>query len=203
MKLASAFGMESVCIPYMRAGVPKPITHGGESTRLGNMAVKETDMTSPESLAIQMGLDIPDFDRDGYYGADYGTMKPFHRVGSLLFLSGHVAQIGTAITHKGRLGADVTTDQGYQAARPTGLNVLGGIRQAVGSLDRVKGIVRSLNFVVCTPEYEEVNKVSSGLSDLFVEVFGRERGLGGRATIGVMALANGVCFETWVTVEVD
>jgi hypothetical protein len=48
-----------------------------------------------------------------------------------------------------------------------------------------------------------VHKVSSGLSDLFVEVFGRERGLGGRATIGVMALAGGVCFETWVTVEVE
>ncbi|MCU0904924.1 MAG: RidA family protein [Tabrizicola sp.] len=160
-------------------------------------------MTSPERLAIDMGLDIPNFDRDGYYGAGYGTMKPYHRVGSLLFLSGHVAQVGTEITHKGRLGANVSVDQGYQAARRTGLNVLGGIRQAMGSLDRVKGIVRSLNFVVCTPEFEEVHKVSSGLSDLFVEVFGPDRGLGGRATIGVMALAGGVCFETWVTVEVD
>ena len=160
-------------------------------------------MTSAESLAIQMGLDIPDFDRDGYYGADYGTMKPFHRVGNLLFLSGHVAQIGAEITHKGRLGAEVTVDQGYQAARRTGLNVLGGIRQAVGSLDRVKGIVRSLNFVVCTPDFADVHRVSSGLSDLFVEVLGPERGLGGRATIGVMALAHGVCFETWVTVEVE
>jgi enamine deaminase RidA (YjgF/YER057c/UK114 family) len=163
----------------------------------------ETDMGSAERLAIEMGLDIPDFDRDGYYGADYGTMKPYHRVGSLLFLSGHVAQVGTKISHKGRLGADLTADQGYQAARRTGLNVLGGIRQAVGSLDRVKGIVRSLNFVVCTPEFQEVHRVSSGLSDLFVEVFGPERGLGGRATIGVVALAGGVCFETWVTVEVD
>jgi enamine deaminase RidA (YjgF/YER057c/UK114 family) len=167
------------------------------------MAGQETAMTSPERLAIDMGLDIPDFDRDGYYGARYGTMKPYHRVGSLLFLSGHVAQVGGEITHKGRLGATLTTDHGYRAARQTGLNVLGGIRQAVGSLDRVKGIVRSLNFVVCTPEYEEVHKVSSGLSDLFVEVFGPELGLGGRATIGVMALAGGVCFETWVTVEVD
>jgi enamine deaminase RidA (YjgF/YER057c/UK114 family) len=160
-------------------------------------------MTSPERLAIEMGLDIPDFDRDGYYGAGYGTMKPFHRVGSLLFLSGHVAQVGSEITHKGRLGADVTVDQGYAAARRTGVNVLGGIRQAVGSLNRVRGIVRSLNFVVCTPEFQEVHRVSSGLSDLFVEVFGPDRGLGGRATIGVMALAGGVCFETWVTVEVD
>ncbi|MEO8241554.1 MAG: RidA family protein [bacterium] len=158
---------------------------------------------TPERLALEMGLDIPDFDLTGYYGADYGTMKPFHRVGSLLFLSGHVAQIGSQITHRGRLGADLTTAQGYAAARQTGLNVLGGIRQALGSLDRVKSIVRSLNFVVCTPDYGEVHLVSSGLSDLMVEVFGRDRGLGGRATIGVMALAGGVCFETWATVEVD
>ena len=159
-------------------------------------------MTSPEAMALHMGLDLPDFDRDGYYGADYGTMKSYHRVGSLLFLSGHVAQNGTAITHKGRLGADLTTEQGYGTARQTGINMLGGIRQAVGSLDRVKSIVRTLNFVVCTPDYEGVHLVSSGLSDLLVEVFGRERGLGRRATIGVMALAGGVCFETWATIEV-
>ena len=158
---------------------------------------------SPEMLAISMGLDLPDFDRDGYYGAGYGTMKPYHRVGSLLFRSGHVAQAGTTITHKGRLGADLTTAQGYAAARQTGINVLGGIRQAVGSLDRVKSIVRTLNFVVCTPDYEDVHLVSSGLSDRRVEVFGPARGLGGRATIGVMALAGGVCFETWATVEVE
>lgn len=159
-------------------------------------------MTSPETMAIRMGLDLPDFDVMGYYGADYGTMKPYHRVGSLLFLSGHVAQIGAEITHEGRLGSDLTTEQGYAAARQTGLNVLGGIRQAVGSLDRVKSIVRTLNFVVCTPDFEDVHKVSSGLSDLFVDVFGPERGLGGRATIGVMALANSVCFETWATIEI-
>ena len=157
---------------------------------------------SPEAMALHMGLDLPDFNVMGYYGADYGTMKPYHRIGSLLFLSGHVAQIGTEITHRGRLGQDLTTAQGYAAARQTGLNVLGGIRQAVGSLDRVKSIVRTLNFVVCTPDYEDVHKVSSGMSDLFVEVFGRYIGLGGRATIGVMALAGGVCFETWATVEI-
>ncbi len=104
---------------------------------------------------------------------------------------------------RGGLGESLTTQDGYAAARQTGLNVLGGIRQAVGSLDRVKSIIRTLNFVVCTPGYEDVHKVSSGLSDLLVEVFGPERGLGGRATIGVMALAQGVCFETWATVEIE
>lgn len=156
---------------------------------------------SPERIALEMGLDIPDFTASGYYGAEYGTMKPFHLMGNLLFLSGHVGQKTDGTVLSGRLGQDLTTEQGYAAARVTGQNVLGGIRQAVGSLDRVKSIVRVLNFVVCTPEFKDVNLVSSGLSDLLVEVFGRERGLGGRATIGVMALAGGNCFEAWATIE--
>jgi enamine deaminase RidA (YjgF/YER057c/UK114 family) len=158
--------------------------------------------TTPEDRVTALGLTLPDFDRDGYYGTANGPMKPYHRSGNIVFLSGHVAMVGDLISHKGRLGADLTTADGYAAARQTGLNVLGGIRQAVGSLNRVTSMVRCLNFVVCTPEFEEVNKVSTGMSDLLIEVFGRDIGLGGRATIGVMALAGGVCFETWVTLEV-
>lgn len=158
---------------------------------------------SPEARAIALGLDIPDFAATGYYGADYGSMKPHHRVGNLLFLSGHVPQRGDEVILPGRLGADLAVEHGYQAARLTGINLLGGIRLALGSLDRVRSIVRTLNFVVCTPEFTEVHRVSSGLSDLLVEVFGPERGLGGRATIGVVALARGACFETWATVEVE
>ena len=157
-------------------------------------------MVIEERLA-ELGLDVPDFVREGYYGASYGSMKPFHIVGKLLFLSGHVPQRGSGITFPGRLGADLTVEQGRQAARLTGLNVIAGIKQAVGDLDRVKSIVRTLNFVVCTPDFTEVHKVSSGLTDLLAEVFGTERGVGGRATIGVMALAGGNCFETWATVE--
>jgi hypothetical protein len=61
--------------------------------------------------------------------------------------------------------------------------------------------VRSLNFVVCTPDYYDVYKVSSGATDLFRDVFGEERGVGGRATIGVTSLAKNACFENWLTVE--
>jgi len=154
-----------------------------------------------EQRVAELGLDVPDFIRDGYYGASYGSMKPFHIAGNLLFLSGHVPQRGAEVMFPGRLGANLTVAQGREAARLTGINVIAGIRQAVGDLDRVKSIVRSLNFVVCTPEFTEVHQVSSGLSDLLMEVFGADRGIGGRATIGVMALAGGNCFESWVTVE--
>ncbi|HEX3500873.1 MAG TPA: RidA family protein [Stellaceae bacterium] len=154
-----------------------------------------------EQRIAELGLDVPDFIRDGYYGTSYGTMKPFHIAGHLLFLSGHVPQRGATIIYPGRLGADLSLADGYQAARLTGLNVLAGIKQAVGDLDRVKSLVRSLNFVVCTPDFTDVHKVSSGLSDVLAEALGSERGIGGRATIGVVALAGGNCFESWVTVE--
>jgi hypothetical protein len=147
------------------------------------------------------GLDLPDADRDGYEDADCGSMKRHHRTGWLLFLPRHAAQMGDTVM-AGRLGADLTVAQGYASARQCGAHVPGGSRQAVGSLDRVVGTVRTLDFVVCTPEFTEVRKVSSGMSELLLEVFGPERGLGGRATIGVTALANGVCFETWATIEV-
>jgi len=164
-----------------------------------------------ESRLQTMGITLPDLGKKGagssaavnYYGQLYGKMKPFHRSGSLLVLSGHVPDLpdGTAL-YPGRVGAEVTVDQAYQAARQTGINCLAGIKQAVGDLDRVTALVRTLNFVVCAPGFTEPHRVSSGLTDLLAELFGPERGIGCRATIGVMALANNHCFETWMDVDV-
>jgi len=150
----------------------------------------------------ELGIELPDFGPETYYGAGYGKMKPFHRTGSLLFLSGHIPERDGGLLHPGRLGDTVTLEQGYEAARLTGFNVLAALKQAVGDLDRVVAIVRSLNFVVCAPDFYEVHRVASGLSDLLAEVLGAERGIGGRATIGVMSLSRNACFETWLTAEV-
>ena len=150
-----------------------------------------------------LGISLPDFSRDGYYGTSYGSMKAQHQTGNILFLSGHLPEKGGKLIHPGVLGKDVTTEQGYEAARVTGINCLAGIKYAIGDLDNVVSIIRSLNFVVCTPDFLEVNKVSSGATDLFVDVFGEDKGLGGRATIGVTSLSSGHCFENWLTVEVQ
>jgi hypothetical protein len=152
----------------------------------------------------ELKVELPDFSITPYYGPSYGTMKPHHQVGPLLFLSGHVPEYpdGT-ILHPGRLGAEVSIEQGYDAARLTAINCLAGIKYAIGDLNKVVGLVRSLNFVVCTHDFHEVHKVSSGATDLFHDVFGDERGLGGRATIGVMSLARNHCFENWLTLEVQ
>jgi enamine deaminase RidA (YjgF/YER057c/UK114 family) len=155
-----------------------------------------------ERRLSEMGIELPDFGPATYYGASYGKMKPFHRTGSLLFLSGHIPEKDGQVIHPGRLGDTVMLHQGYEAARLTGVNCLAALKQALGSLDRVVAIVRTLNFVVCTPDFYDVHKVSSGLTDLLAEVLGPERGIGGRATIGVMSLARNNCFETWLTAEV-
>ncbi|MGO4418967.1 RidA family protein [Streptomyces sp. MCAF7] len=156
-----------------------------------------------EARAARLGLRIPDY-ADPPYGGRYGTVKAFHRSGSLIFLSGFTPEDRTGtLLHPGRLGADVSLAQGREAARMAAVNALGGVRLALGSLDRVTAVVRALCFVVCTPEFEEVHQVASGATDVFTEVFGHEAGVGGRAAIGVMQLARGNCFELWLTVEAD
>ena len=156
-----------------------------------------------EERARELSLEIPDFEVTPYTGPKYGTMKSHHRVGSLLFLSGHVPEYpdGTAL-HPGRVGEDVTVEQAVEAARLTAMNCLAGIRYALGDLNKVEAIVRSLNFVVCVPDFFEVGRVANGATDVFRDVFGEERGIGGRATVGVVSLASNVCFENWLTVEV-
>jgi len=164
-----------------------------------------------ESKLKAMGIVLPDLGNwesklgtaEKYYGQQYGKMKPFHRTGKLLVLSGHVPDLpdGT-VMHPGRVGAEVTVDEAYQAARHTGINCLAGIKQAIGDLDGVVALVRTLNFVVCAPGFAAPNLISSGLTDLFAEVFGPEIGIGCRATIGVMSLANNHCYECWMDLEV-
>jgi enamine deaminase RidA (YjgF/YER057c/UK114 family) len=151
----------------------------------------------------ELGLVVPDFAAAPYTGLKYGAVKPHHLAGNLLFLSGHMPERPDGgVVHPGALGKDLTTGQGYEAARVAGLNALGGIRHALGTLDRVVAVVRSLNFVVCTPDFHDIHLVADGVTDLLRDVFGEDAGVGGRATVGVTSLARNHCFETWLTLEV-
>ncbi|MFO0996592.1 MAG: RidA family protein [Alphaproteobacteria bacterium] len=156
-----------------------------------------------ENRLKELGIVLPDFGKAGKYdGQNYGPMKPFHIVGKVLTLSGHIPQVNGQVIYPGRLGDTVTLEQGYQAARITGINCLAGIKQALGDLDRVKGVIRMLHFVVSSPTFYDVHKVSTGVSDLFREVYRETIGTGCRATIGVMSLAANNCFETWADFEI-
>lgn len=156
-----------------------------------------------EQRIEELGLAVPDFAATPYTGLAYGSVKSHHLAGGLLFLGGHMPELpdGTVV-HPGILGRDVTTEEGYEAARVAGLNALAGIRLALGTLDRVVAVVRSLNFVVCGPEYHDIHLVANGVTDLLRDVFGEDAGVGGRATVGVTSLARNHCFETWLTLEV-
>jgi hypothetical protein len=155
-----------------------------------------------ENHLIELGYELPATEGPSYYGANYGTMKPFHIAGSILHLSGHVPSRDGRPLHPGRLGEVVSLSQGVESAQLTAMNAIAGMKQALDDLDRVVAIVKSLNFVACAPDFTDVHLVSTAMADRFVEVFGEEIGIGCRATIGVQSLADNHCFETWIEVEI-
>ena len=128
-------------------------------------------------------------------------MKPFHIVGTVLHLSGHVPIRNGRPVYPGRLGETVTLEEGREAAELTAMNAIAGMKQALGDLDRVACIIKSLNFVACAPNFTDVHLISTAMADRLVAIFGAERGIGGRATIGVQSLAENHCFETWMEIE--
>ena len=122
------------------------------------------------------------------------------RTGNLLFLSG--SGPGNAAP-RGKLGADLTVEQGYQAARATGLVLLANLRDAVGSLDKVKRIVKVLGMVNSTPEFTDQPRVINGFSDLMVEVFGEAKGKHARSAVGMAALPGNIPVEIEMIVELE
>ncbi len=119
------------------------------------------------------------------------------RTGNLLFLAGKGPASGVA----GIVGKDITVEQAYGHARTTGLNLMAVMRDELGSLDRVKRIVKVLGMVNAVPGFTDQPKVINGCSDLFVEVFG-ERGKHARSAVGMGSLPNNIPVEIEVIVEI-
>jgi enamine deaminase RidA (YjgF/YER057c/UK114 family) len=123
-------------------------------------------------------------------GEALGNYVHARRVGDLLFLSGK----GPVGLPRGKVGATVSLEEAYQHARSTGLVLLAAMRDALGDLDRIEGIVKVLGMVNATPDFEDHPKVINGCSDLFVEVFG-ERGRHARSAVGMSSLPGGIPVE--------
>jgi len=118
------------------------------------------------------------------------------RVGNILFLSGHGAHHpGMNHRHKGRLGADMTTQEGKFSARVAALNILATVKKEVGELDNVKRVIRLFGMVNCTPDFAEPPQVIDGASDLLFELFGPEYGCHARSAVGQVNLPRGGCVE--------
>jgi enamine deaminase RidA (YjgF/YER057c/UK114 family) len=134
--------------------------------------------------------------------APLGTYVPGVVVGNLLFLSGHgPLRGGTAVT-RGKVGRDVSVEDASKAAREVGINLLGSARSILGSLDRVKRVVKVLGMVNCAEDFGEQPRVINGCSDLLVEIFG-DSGRHARSAVGMAALPMGIPVEIEMILEVD
>ena len=127
------------------------------------------------------------------------TYVRYVQTGNLLFISG--TGPGPEIP-AGKLGADMTLEAGYAAARSVGLNLLATAQDALGDLDRVVRLVKLLGMVNSTPDFVDQPNVINGCSDLLVEVFG-EPGRGTRSAIGFVSLPSGIPVEIECTFEVN
>ena len=122
------------------------------------------------------------------------------RTGNLLFTAG--SGPGPKAP-RGKLGRDLTVEQGYQAARETGLNLLAVVRANLGSLDKVKRVVKVLGMVASAEGFGDQPKVINGFSDLMVEVFGEEIGKHARSAVGMAELPSNIPVEIEMILEVE
>jgi enamine deaminase RidA (YjgF/YER057c/UK114 family) len=124
------------------------------------------------------------------------------RSGNLVFLSGHGPYRGDGTLVQGKIGSELTLDEGYEAARLTAIDMLATLKAEIGDLNKVRRIVKVVGMVNSDPSFTEQPQVIDGCSDLLVEVFG-ERGRHARAAVGMTSLPVGIAVEIEMIVEVE
>ena len=149
-----------------------------------------------EARIQELGIELPEV------GAPVANYVNTVRVGNLVFTSGKGPQQpdGTYVT--GKVGADLTTEQGYEAARLTAIQQLASLKAELGDLNKVKRVVKVLGMVNAAPDFTEQSQVINGFSDLMVEVFG-EKGKHARSAVGMGSLPSGIACEIEMIVEVE
>ena len=152
---------------------------------------------SAEANLKKLGIDL------GTVSAPVANYVNAVRTGNLLFLAGKGPRVD-ASGHRpiGKVGRDFTVEQGYQHARSVGMDLLAVMRTELGSLDKVKRVVKVLGMVNAVPEFTDHPKVINGCSDLFVEVLG-EAGKHARSAVGMGSLPMGIPVEIECIVEVE
>jgi enamine deaminase RidA (YjgF/YER057c/UK114 family) len=126
---------------------------------------------------------------------------PCYIAGNLLFISGQISKAGDGTVVKGRLGAELTVEQGAAAARLCALSILAQAKAAVGDLDRIAQVIKLTGFVNAVPEFADHPQVINGASDLMVEVLG-DSGRHTRAAVGVSGLPMGCAVEVDAILEI-
>ena len=144
--------------------------------------------STPEERLAALGLTLP------AVPTPMANYVPYRWAGNLLFLSGQGPKRPDGSFMAGRLGKDASVEQGYEAARLTGLQLLAVARAALGELSRVEAVVKLLGMVNAEPDFEDHPKVINGCSDLMVEVLG-DAGRHARSAVGMGSLPNRIMVE--------
>lgn len=148
---------------------------------------------SAEDTLKNLGIELPD------PISPVANYVRYQTTGNLLFISG----TGPSAEHrKGKVGADVSVEEAYDAARSVGLQILATAKDALGSLDRITKTIKVLGMVNGTPEFGDQPKVINGCSDLLVEVLG-DAGRHTRSAVGMGSLPNGISVEIEATFEFE
>lgn len=152
---------------------------------------------SAEARVKELGLELPPAPKPA------GVYQPVVLVGNMCYVSGHgpLKPDGTMMT--GRVGDTIDQQAGYQAARQTGLAILASLRAKLGSLDRVRRVVKTLGMVNASPDFQRQPAVINGFSELFAEVFGKENGVGARSAVGMGSLPGNIAVEVEVILEIN
>jgi len=152
-------------------------------------------MQTIEDRLLQLGITLPPLP------APMANYVPFTLAGNLLYVSGQGPKTADGDLVRGQVGKDLTVQQAYEAARLTGIQILAVANGALGSLSRVKRILKVNGFVNSGPEFRDHPAVINGCSDLFVELLG-DVGRHARAAIGVSSLPQGIAVEIEAILEV-
>ena len=148
------------------------------------------EVSSPEANLSRLGIELPSPVQP------VATYVPAVIVGPVLYAAGHTPRLPDGSpSFQGKVGVDFSVEEGQQAARLVGMNILSTVRNALGTLDRVERLIRTFGMVNAGPDFTQQPQVINGFSDFMVEVFGEERGKGTRAAVGMGSLPGGMAVE--------
>ena len=144
---------------------------------------------SAEAKLVELNLKLPPLPKPG------GVYKPVVIVGNMAYVSGHVSLKSDGSIITGRVGAEVDQDFGKKAAEAAGLAILATLRHNLGSLDRIKRVVKTLGMVNSTADFTNHPEVINGCSELWAQVWGTEHGVGARSAVGMGSLPRNSTVE--------
>jgi enamine deaminase RidA (YjgF/YER057c/UK114 family) len=132
-----------------------------------------------------------------------GVYKPVVIIGNMAYVSGHGPLKPDSTLMVGRVGSEVDQQAGYNAAKQTGLAILASLKRELGSLDRVKRVIKTLGMVNSTADFANHPAVINGCSELFAQVWGADNGVGARSAVGMGSLPGNISVEIEVIFELN